>query len=74
MTETVCADSPVMRAISDFDFGVPHFFAVPAAFNALRTHPDAETSDFSRLVTVISGAETVPQPLVQWWQDRATNH
>ena len=60
----------VLRAISDGDFGVTHFFAVPAAFNALRTHPDAETSDFSRLVTVISGAETVPQPLVEWWQDR----
>lgn len=60
----------VLSAISDADLGITHFFAVPAAFNALRQHPAAEKSDFSRLVTVISGAETVPEPLVQWWQGR----
>jgi len=60
----------VLRAISSSDLAITHFFAVPAAFNALRQHEASETSDFSRLVTVISGAETVPEPLVQWWQGR----
>ncbi len=62
----------VLTAISDADLGITHFFAVPAAFNALRQHANAETSDFSRLVTVISGAETVPEPLVSAkppWRD-----
>ncbi|MEN8841912.1 MAG: long-chain fatty acid--CoA ligase [Octadecabacter sp.] len=60
----------VLAAISNPEFGVTHTFAVPAAFNALRESASAETADFSRLVTVISGAETVPEPLVKWWADR----
>ena len=57
----------VLRAMSDPELGITHFFAVPAAFNALRSHELAEASDFSRLETVIAGAETVPESLVQWW-------
>ncbi len=60
----------VIQAISDPNKGVTHFFAVPAAFNAMRLHPACETMDTSRLVTVISGAETVPPPLVAWWGQR----
>ena len=60
----------VLGVLGDPGFGVTHFFAVPAAFNALRQHPDAEGTDFSHLVTVISGAETVPPPLVAWWGRR----
>lgn len=60
----------VLTTLSDPSFGITHMFAVPAAFNALRNSTSAETSDFSRLVTVISGAETVPEPLVQWWGAR----
>jgi len=59
----------VLAAISNPDFGITHTFAVPAAFNALRESPSAEKADSSRLVTVISGAETVPEPLVKWWAD-----
>ena len=59
----------VLAAIDDASLGVTHFFAVPAAFNALRQHPDAEKTDFSRLVIAVSGAETVPPPLVAWWSE-----
>ena len=59
----------VLEAISNPEFGITHAFAVPAAFDALRQSPSAETADFSRLVTVISGAETVPETLVKWWGD-----
>jgi len=60
----------VLEAIDNPDLGVTHFFAVPAAFNAMRQHPKAESTDFSRLITVVSGAETVPPPLVKWWGER----
>lgn len=60
----------VLSVLGDSQFGISHFFAIPAAFNALRQHPDAEITDLSRLVTVISGAETVPPPLVAWWGER----
>ncbi|MEX3011277.1 long-chain fatty acid--CoA ligase [Hoeflea sp. TYP-13] len=60
----------VLAAIGDQALGVTHFFAVPSAFNVLRQHPDAETTDFSRLVIAVSGAETVPPPLVSWWAER----
>ncbi|MEM9104023.1 MAG: long-chain fatty acid--CoA ligase [Pseudomonadota bacterium] len=59
-----------LAAIGSARLGVTHFFAVPAAFNAMRQHPDAHSTDFSRLVTVLSGAETVPPPLVDWWAKR----
>ena len=59
-----------LSAIGNAMLGVTHFFAVPAAFNAMRQHPDAATTDFSGLVTVLSGAETVPPPLVAWWGKR----
>lgn len=60
----------VLAALNDKALGVTHFFAVPAAFNALRQHDNAESTDLSRLVTVASGAETVPPPLVAWWLAR----
>lgn len=60
----------VIDAINDPDKGITHFFAVPAAFNAMRLNPASETLDTSRLQTVISGAETVPPPLVKWWGER----
>ncbi len=60
----------VLQAISDPALGVTTFFAVPAAFNALARHPDAVSADYSRLVCVFSGAETVPEALVAWWLER----
>ncbi|MGI9356669.1 MAG: acyl-CoA synthetase [Rhizobiaceae bacterium] len=64
------APGAVLEAIDNAELGVTHFFAVPAAFNAMRQHVKAETTDFSRLITVVSGAETVPPPLVDWWGER----
>jgi len=58
----------VLKALGDADLGITHFFAVPAAFNAMSQHPLADSTDYSRLVTVISGAEAVPPALVEWWK------
>lgn len=63
----------VLAVLGDPDMVISHFFAVPAAFNALRQHPDAGATDLSRLVTVLSGAETVPPPLVAWWGERGVS-
>ncbi len=60
----------VLNAIDDAELGITHFFAVPSAFNVLRQHPKADTTDYSRLISVKSGAETVPPPLVKWWGER----
>lgn len=60
----------VLAAISDADLGITHVFAVPAALNVLRQTPGAEDADFSRIITMIAGAETVPPPLVEWWRAR----
>lgn len=60
----------VLNAIDDPELGITHIFAVPAAFNALRHLPRSESIDYSRLITVLSGAETVPSPLVEWWGKR----
>lgn len=56
--------------INDPTLGVTGLFMVPAAYNALRMHPKAETTDFSRIILACSGAETVPTELVQWYYDR----
>ncbi len=49
---------------------VSHFIGVPAMYNAMRAHPNAQEADFSRIVVACAGAEAVPQPLVRWWLDR----
>ena len=59
----------VLDTVNNEAFGVTHFFAVPAAFNAMRQHEKADKTDYSRLISATSGAETVPPPLVQWWVD-----
>ncbi len=56
--------------IGDPDLGITTMFMVPAAYNALRAHPKAETTDFSLIQVACAGAETVPTELVQWWYDR----
>lgn len=59
-----------VKAISDPALGVTHVFSVPAALNVVRNHPAAQDGDFSRIVTLIAGAETVPPPMVKWWLAR----
>jgi fatty-acyl-CoA synthase len=59
-----------LAAFSDPDLGVTHFLGVPAIYNALRDHPDNETSDFSRVRVALAGAEAIPESLVHWWHQR----
>jgi len=56
--------------ISDPELKITSLFMVPAAYNALKSMPNVEEADFSRIKTAICGAETVPKPLVNWFYDK----
>jgi len=53
--------------LSDPELGINTLFMVPAAYNALKSMPNVDEADFSRIKTAVCGAETVPQELVNWW-------
>ena len=59
-----------LQAIDSADLGINLIFMVPAAYNAMKTHPDVDKTDFSRIVTALCGAETVPESLVTWWLEK----
>ena len=56
-----------LKAIDTPSLGITTMFGVPAAFNAMKNTPIVDTIDFSKLETVITGAEAVPISLVKWW-------
>lgn len=59
-----------LDAVNAQDLGITSLFMVPAAYNVMRTIPGIEEVDFSRLVSALTGAETVPTELVTWWYDK----
>ena len=59
-----------LKAIDSSSVGITTVFGVPAAFNAMKNIPIVDSVDFSRLDTVITGAETVPNSLVSWWSKK----
>jgi len=59
-----------LKAIDNADLGINMLFMVPAAYNAMKAHPDVDKTDFSRVVTALCGAETVPVSLVEWWLEK----
>jgi len=59
-----------LNAINSPELAINTIFMVPAAYNALKAHPDVEKVDFSRLDVALCGAETVPEPLVKWWLEK----
>lgn len=59
-----------MRAIDSEDLNIDTLFMVPAAYNAMRMHPDIESIDFSRIKVALGGGETVPEPLSHFWLEK----
>lgn len=57
-----------LKALDSAGLGINVLFMVPAAYNAMRAHPDVEKTDFSRINTALCGAETVPVALMDWWR------
>ncbi|MGB3455269.1 MAG: long-chain fatty acid--CoA ligase [Litorimonas sp.] len=59
-----------MSAIDSEALKIDTLFMVPAAYNAMRMHPDIESIDFSRIQVALCGGETVPEPLSRFWLDK----
>ena len=59
----------MIEAITTTDYGVTHFLALPAIYNAMRMHPACEKADFSRIVIAAGGAEPMPEPMLRWWYE-----
>jgi len=59
-----------LKALDNADMNIATIFMVPAAYNALKAHPDVDKIDVSRIQTALCGAETVPEALVKWWLDK----
>ncbi len=59
-----------LEAINDPELGITSLFMVPAALNAMRMHPKAETTDFSRIRTCMSGGAPVPVEIMSWWEKK----
>lgn len=58
-----------LAVFNDSALGVTTFLGVPAMYNAMKAHPDITSTDFSRVSTMLAGAETVPAALVNWWME-----
>lgn len=56
-----------LKAIDNPDLNIAVLFMVPAAYNAMRMHPEIDQIDFSRIEIALGGGETVPEPLTHFW-------
>ena len=59
-----------MKSIDSAELNIDTLFMVPAAYNAMRMHPDIDSIDFSRISVALCGGETVPEPLSLFWLDK----
>lgn len=59
-----------LKAIDNPDLSIAVLFMVPAAYNAMRLHPDIDKIDFSRIEIALGGGETVPEPLSHFWLEK----
>ena len=59
-----------LTAIDNAELNIDTLFMVPAAYNAMRMHPDIEQIDFSRIKVALGGGETVPEPLSRFWLEK----
>ncbi|WP_298917678.1 long-chain fatty acid--CoA ligase [uncultured Algimonas sp.] len=59
-----------LKSIDDEALNIDTLFMVPAAYNAMRQHPDIANIDFSRIQVALCGGETVPEPLSRYWLEK----
>jgi fatty-acyl-CoA synthase len=67
IVERVFEPGAMIEAITSKEYGVTHFLALPAIYNAMRIHPDCADADFSRISMAVGGAEPMPEPVLRWW-------
>jgi len=60
----------VLALIDDEKVGITNLGGVPAMWAAMSAHPSCATTDFSRIRTAATGAESVPRPMLEEWMAR----
>ena len=59
-----------LRVIGDPEYGITHFFAVPAPFQFMMQHPEFEKTDLSRLRLAGVGGAPCAEAILKAWLDR----
>ena len=62
-----------LRILGDPDYGVTHFFAVPAPYQFMMQHPDFAQTDLSRLVIAGVGGAPCAEAILTTWMDRGVD-
>ena len=60
----------MLSAIDDPKLGITNIGGVPAMWGAMSLTPNIDGIDFSRIRVAATGAESVPEPMLQEWQQR----
>jgi len=60
----------MLSAIDDPKLGITNIGGVPAMWGAMSLTPSIGHIDFSRIRVAATGAESVPEPMLQEWQQR----
>lgn len=64
------APDVALKTLADPEFGVTHFFGVPAIYLFMSQHPDFETTDLSRMHSWGCGGAPMPAALLKTYADR----
>ncbi|WP_169545404.1 acyl-CoA synthetase [Sneathiella aquimaris] len=59
-----------LRIIGDPEYGLTHFFGVPANYQFMAQQPEFQKTDFSRIKTAGIGGAPVPVPLLETYHAR----
>ena len=59
-----------LEIIDDPDYGITHFFAVPAPFQFMMQHPNFDTTDFSRIEGAGVGGAPCAEIILKSWQSK----
>ena len=59
-----------LEIINNPDFGITHFFAVPAPFQFMMQHPNFATTDFSRIEGAGVGGAPCAEVIIETWQNK----
>lgn len=59
-----------LALLGNAEFGVTHFFGVPANYQFMAQQPEFDDTDLSRIVVAGVGGAPVPVPLLEIWNKR----
>ena len=62
-----------LSIIGNSEYGVTHFFAVPAPYQFMMNHPDFDKTDLSRLKVAGIGGAPCAEAILRAWSDRGVS-